>query len=69
LSPFAPKLTADELRAIRQAVAEGSATKAELAARYGVSRQAIHNIVIGRTWKQVDGPRTRHEGPRSSTGY
>lgn len=44
------KLSADDVRHIRSAVAGKTATPAELAAHFGVGRDHIYNIVRGRSW-------------------
>lgn len=49
------KLTADQVLAIRVAAADGQQLK-KLGAQYGVSHQAISQIVQGETWRQVGGP-------------
>jgi predicted DNA-binding protein YlxM (UPF0122 family) len=52
-NPSRQKLTADQVRAIRTYRSEGY-TYARLAAEYGVSRDAIKDILTGRTYKWVD---------------
>lgn len=49
------KLTADQVLAIRIAAAQGQQLKA-MAACYGVSHQALSQLVHGETWQQVGGP-------------
>ena len=57
------KLTMEQVLMIRHAVAAGKngrerrAIKRDLAYEFGVTWCAIHNIVIGRTWRHVGGPR------------
>jgi len=46
------KLNPTQVREIRCGLRDG-VSKADLARRYGVSWVAIHNIAIGRTWKDV----------------
>lgn len=46
------KVTADEVRAIRRAVAAGTPLR-DLAARHGVAYSTIQRIVAGQTWKHV----------------
>jgi len=46
------KLTADQVRAIREALAEGTKQNA-LAAQYGVTTSAIQGIASGKTWRRV----------------
>ena len=52
------KLTAEQVVEIRIAVHRGDRPR-ELAPRYGVSRQAIEQIVIGATWREAGGPLRR----------
>jgi hypothetical protein len=49
------KLTAEQVLAIRIAAAEGQRLTA-LGARYGISHQAVSQLVTGATWRQVGGP-------------
>lgn len=46
----AKKLTADEVRAIRQALSYGAVMQ-ELAAQFGVSRITIWHIKQGKSWR------------------
>lgn len=46
------RLTASAVREIRRAYAEG-ALMADLAARFGVHRRTINDVVTGRTWEDV----------------
>lgn len=52
------KLTADDVVAIRKAVAAGSERK-PLARQYGVDQVTIGGIVHGRLWKHLGGPLTQ----------
>jgi hypothetical protein len=64
------RLTAAEVVAMREALAAGTSTIADLAERYGVSRSTIANIATGKSWKNAGGPRQPVQtGPRSRTGY
>jgi len=55
------KVTAEEVRAIREAYAAGSISQAKLAHKYGISRTLIGNIVRGDARRRVEGPCTsRH---------
>jgi hypothetical protein len=61
--PFKPKrhstkLTAEQVVEIRIAVSRGDRPR-EMAPRYGVSRQAIEQIVTGATWREAGGPLRR----------
>lgn len=47
----AAKLTAEQVATIRTEYASGTASQAHLAARFGVSKTLIHNIVNGLAWK------------------
>lgn len=47
------KLTAAQVKEIRSRYAAGGVRKSPLAREYGVSRQAMGNILSGRTWKHV----------------
>ncbi len=50
--------------------AAGTATIAELAARFAVHRATIANIAIGKSWSAAGGPIIeRPTGPRSNTGF
>jgi uncharacterized protein YjcR len=50
--PYVKKLTEDQVREIKEALREGVAP-VELAARYGVSANAIRTIKRGETWGWV----------------
>lgn len=50
LAPAA-KLSLEQMRSAHEKWSAGEKTQTELAAEYGVTRQAIWNIVHGRTWK------------------
>lgn len=50
---FGRKLTADSVRAIRAALADGR-RQADLAREFGVSRQVIHAIKSGKIWKETE---------------
>ena len=47
---YARKLTDDDVRAIRSS----NMTQQGLADQYGVSRVAIHNVKVGKTYKEVE---------------
>ena len=47
------KLSPDDVRAIRKAHAEGTATQAGLARKYGVTSVAIYAVLQRRTHKHV----------------
>jgi len=49
------KLTADDVRLIDALLADGSIKQSEIADKFGVSRNAINDIALGKTWKQVTG--------------
>jgi predicted DNA-binding protein YlxM (UPF0122 family) len=48
------KLTPEDVRLIDALLCEG-VTQATIADKFSVSRNAIHDIASGRTWKQVTG--------------
>ncbi len=50
----ARKLTTKDVRAIRADYRPGYCSLAQLAARHGVSKQAIYSVVTKRTWAHVD---------------
>lgn len=50
-----PKVTAEDVRVIRERVAAG-AVRRDLAAQYGVTPSAITSIITGRTWPKAAGP-------------
>jgi hypothetical protein len=50
-------LTDIDILVIRYAVADNRASQRMLAKQYGVTNQAISDIVLGKTWKLVGGPR------------
>jgi hypothetical protein len=60
------KLTAEQVVEIRVAVSRGD-RPGELAPRYGVSRQAIDQLVAGQTWRDVGGP-VRRSRPAAIEG-
>jgi hypothetical protein len=47
------KLTADDVRSIRQRFAAREATMLQLAAEYGVGGNSIQNVIRRVTWKHV----------------
>lgn len=47
------KLTNVKVRTARKHHADGTATTAQLAKRYGVSWPAMHSAITGHTWKHV----------------
>lgn len=47
------KLTADQAKAIR----ESSLPASELVKIYGITKQNISNIRLGKIWKSIDNPR------------
>ena len=64
------RFTAADIVAIREELATGAVTAADLAVRYRVHRDTIANIAVGKSWKTAGGPRQpRHTGPRSNTGF
>lgn len=48
------KLTADDVRLIDALLAE-DVRQSVIADKFGVSRNAINDIALGKTWKQVTG--------------
>lgn len=46
-------LTPEQVREIKREIRQG-ATNPEIAARYGVNRDTISNIRVGRTWGNVE---------------
>jgi len=52
------KLTEQSVEAIRHAYAKGDQTEASLASKYDVTWSTISQILRGKTWRRVDGPRT-----------
>lgn len=50
--PTNSKLTIEQVREIRDLFARSSLTQKEIAQKFGVDRDAIHNIVYGKTWKK-----------------
>lgn len=48
------RLTEEDVREIRRAYAAGGITQDELAARYGVGRRTIGDIVARKTWQHVE---------------
>lgn len=50
-----PKLNKARARRIRELWAQG-VPKRELARRYGVGVQAVHDLVKGKTWVEAGGP-------------
>lgn len=51
------KLTPDDVYAIRNKYAKGRTEVTALADKYGVTRQCIYDVLYGRTFKWVGGPR------------
>lgn len=49
----APKLSPDDVRAIRAGYAAGDDVKL-IAARYGISKPNAYNVATGRTWRSVN---------------
>jgi len=47
------KLTAGDVLAIRAAYSPGAITYEALARRYGVTKQAVHQIITRQTWRHV----------------
>jgi hypothetical protein len=47
------KLTAQDVRSMRAAVARGGQTKQEIAVAHGVTPSCLSNILSGRTWSHV----------------
>lgn len=58
------KLTPETIIEIREKYASGSVDQVSLAMTYGVSRSAIGNIVNGKAWPRVGGPRTNGSARR-----
>jgi hypothetical protein len=52
---YSTKLTAEQALAIRVAAANGQQLR-KLGARYGISHQAVSQLVAGETWRHVGGP-------------
>lgn len=48
-----PKLTADEIRLIRQSYKLGAISQHDLAACYGVTQSHVNRIVKGNRWKHL----------------
>lgn len=53
------KLSDADVIAIRAAVADGSATQAEMARRHKVSKATIWDVVRGNLWTHVSSPEVR----------
>jgi len=51
------KLTADDVRLIDALLAEETISQSEIARKFGVTRNTINSIALGKTWKQVTGLR------------
>jgi hypothetical protein len=51
------KLSEGEVLAIRHAIQDHRATQSGLARTYNVSRQAISDVILGKTYVYVSGPR------------
>lgn len=63
------KLTEDQVRGIRRLYATGGIGQRPLAVRFGVTHHLIHQIVLGRIWKDLDGGlNIIREGFRKSGG-
>ncbi len=58
------KVTSEEVVAIREAVAAGTA-RADISARYGISHQMVSNIASGRAFADVGGPLTSAAATRA----
>jgi hypothetical protein len=52
-------LSADDVREMREAYAQGGATQRELAEQYGIDGSSISDIVRGETWQDAPGPLAR----------
>lgn len=63
-------LTVEDVVRIREAYAQGNVTQYELADKYNVTVGAINCMVLGLTWKDVGGPRTKrgHVNPPVKRG-
>jgi DNA-binding transcriptional regulator YiaG len=48
------KLTAEQVRAIRQSFATGIQTQVEIAAAFNVNKITVFDIVHRKTWKHID---------------
>ncbi len=59
-------LTVEQVQEIR--MSKGKVTQRELAQRYNVSKSTINFIRMGRTWKNVESPKTEGDGS-SETAY
>lgn len=63
------KLTADEVLAIRDLYASDEAiTHTDLAKQYGVTREAIRDVINGRRWAHIDSPLRADHARRSAHG-
>lgn len=49
------KLSADQVKTIRQQVGLGMISQSAISRKYGVSTQCVSNIVLGNRWKYLDG--------------
>jgi DNA-binding XRE family transcriptional regulator len=47
----AARLNLEKAQEIRDAYAKGNWTMAELGQHYGVTRQAVHAIICGKSWR------------------
>ena len=63
------KLTAEQVIAIRAAMAAGTLSRTALAAWYGISRGYLYMLARGNARQEVGGEVRRRNGPRSNTGY
>lgn len=49
------KLTEDDVRLIDALLVDGELKQSEIADKFGVSRNIVNYIALGKTWKQVLG--------------
>ena len=48
------KLTAEQVREIRQRYAEGGISLRKLASEYDVTYGAVHNVILRKSWKHIE---------------
>ena len=54
-------ITMQQIRDLRETYVKGRHTQQQLADLYGLTQPYVSHIVLGRCYKHVDGPRTRHK--------